>query len=224
MDGIGTFLESKEFLLVLSGFVFTGLIGAGLSASIQHRSWKLQQRALRKHAEVESASKLFEELSALMDKRLYRMRQVIYGIRKIPTNREIAQARMDEYRNVLFEWNDKINRNLAMTRRYFGNDMRNRLEREIFFLFRKLGSEIEAEFKKTPFDTIAAFNIHERLNDLNAKVYSFDDAMLKIIEQNLQGDVRLKTDARSKSRVGLNLRSRFSRWVERANLASSRKA
>lgn len=73
---------------------------------------------------------IFDEISRLMGKRLYRLRLVYWRLKcghdgtGWPAE---AAERFEEYPQVLYEWNDSISRNLALVQRYFGPAMRTSL-------------------------------------------------------------------------------------------------
>lgn len=184
------YFSSKELFLVVVGFVLTGVVGTILAALSQWINWRFQNAATRRQIEVEGATKLFEEISTLLDRRSYRVRQIIYGLRG--HTREECGKRMQEYRALLFEWNDRINRNLSMVQRYFGKEMREKLEFEIFAEFRSVGHSLETEYKTDPPDRKKLQQIVERVNSLSAVIYSFDMMMLKTIEANIGKHSRLR--------------------------------
>jgi hypothetical protein len=60
---------------------------------------------------------------------------------------ELLDSRMDAYRQVLLDWNDSINRNLALIQQYFGASMRSRLDSKIGFSLVELGRRVESHWK-----------------------------------------------------------------------------
>ena len=85
---------------------------------------------------------LRKEASQLCDRRLYRMRRVVWGLVDQRRASDLDQ-RLAEYREVLFAYNDKLNYNLAMIESYFGQALRNDLETGVFADFARLGGELD---------------------------------------------------------------------------------
>ena len=106
----------KELLPVVAGFLLTTVLGGSLGFFFQQRSWAHQHTVQRMEQERERAVQIFEEVSRLMDKRLYRLRLLYWGLAGESDNAKwsaLSESRMEDYRKVLYEWNDSINRNLV---------------------------------------------------------------------------------------------------------------
>ena len=122
---------------VITGFFLTTVLGGTLGFFFQNRSWehqhKIQQAEQERQHQLqlaeearEQALQVFDEISRLMDKRLYRLRLVYWSLQaedRQPEHTRLATTRFKDYRKVLYEWNDNINRNLALL-----HDPRPRLE------------------------------------------------------------------------------------------------
>src|SRR5262245_8427057 len=105
----------EQFTPLLVGFLLTTVVGGLLGYFFQLRSWSHQNEVQFREQERERATKAFEEMSRLLDRRLYRLGQLYWGLGG-PTEggrKEDVARRMDEYCAVLYEWNDNINRNLV---------------------------------------------------------------------------------------------------------------
>lgn len=99
------------------------------------QAWDHQNERTLEEADREHATQVCRELSHLMDKRL-RMRQLNWALLKTPLDESRLQASMNDYRAVLYEWNDGLNRNLAAAEIQFGGDVRGQLEHGIYEGFR----------------------------------------------------------------------------------------
>src|SRR5215831_18413304 len=55
----------------------------------------------------------------------------------------LATSRFKDYRKILYEWNDSINRNLALLQHYFKPGMRHRMDNEVGGTFVEFGRVIE---------------------------------------------------------------------------------
>jgi hypothetical protein len=78
-----------------------------------------------REAERQTATQVFGDLSTLLDKRRYRMQQVCWKLSDHDATAKLIELHMENYRAILFEWNDNLNRNLALIDRYFSEDARN---------------------------------------------------------------------------------------------------
>ena len=134
----------KELLPLFVGFVLTSVLGGLLGYMFQNRAWKNQQKAQQREQDRQQALRTFEEVSQLLDKRLYRMRRLYWAARSRALGRgdkaELASA-LANYREVLVEWNDNLNRTLALVHTYFGSQIREQM------LCQKLSRTLRRETK-----------------------------------------------------------------------------
>ncbi|HEV2825170.1 MAG TPA: hypothetical protein VG035_08190, partial [Actinomycetota bacterium] len=70
----------KQLTPLLVGFLLTTVAGGLLGYFFQRRSWSHQYEVQFRAQERERATKAFEEISRLLDKRLYRLRQLYWGL------------------------------------------------------------------------------------------------------------------------------------------------
>ncbi len=152
-----------------------------LTYSFQKRSFENQNRVAKEERDKEQTIKVFEEVSTILDQRLYRYRQIIYAFRSKDKKR-IDRA-FSEYREVLFKWNDQLNRNYAMVKKYFGPRKYHTLEKKINAEMRRIGSELEQILKNMDENmcTGSLKKIWEEIDDLNGKVEYFNQELLEEI-------------------------------------------
>jgi hypothetical protein len=192
-------------LPIFVGFFLTTVLGGLLGVFLQNRTWEHQHRLqsadderarhmqsadderLRRMQIAEEnrarALQVFDEASRLMDKRLYRLRLAYLSL---PTDdgstdrSASAEDRLKEYQQVLYEWNDSINRNLALLEYYFGHSMRHRLDREVGASFVALGSTFEGYWRagRRP----SGHEFANRLRDLATVVYKFNYDMIVAVQ------------------------------------------
>ncbi|MGW3664811.1 hypothetical protein [Streptomyces sp. NPDC005141] len=112
----------KELIPVAAGFLLTTVLGGLLGSFFQQRTWAHQHRVETRERERDRAALVFEEVSKLLDKRLYRLRLLYWSLAADTGVRsERSERRMEDYRQVLYEWNDSINRNRWIAfRSHFG--------------------------------------------------------------------------------------------------------
>jgi peptidoglycan hydrolase-like protein with peptidoglycan-binding domain len=175
------------------GFLLTSVLGGLLGYLFQGRTWAHQHEVQQRDQERQQALKTFEEVSRLLDRRLYRMRRLYRAarIRALGTGDkgELALAQAG-YHEVLFEWNDTLNRTLALVETYFGSRIRERLERDVYEGFATLGWGLEeivrmvsaAEDKRIEVPTFGYL-----VSRLSGRVYQLNVDMLDLLENDRIG-------------------------------------
>lgn len=169
---------------LLIGFALTTVIGGALGIHFQNKSWRYQNDEKRYEAEITRASEIFDDLSHLLDRRTYRTRRLILAYRD-NTDEDIKKWR-DSYQEVLIQWNESLNRNLTLTQRYFGDDMRNKLD-DIREEFRKTDNALTAYRKAEKHNQNDLKDIENGLDSFNYKIYGFNIEMLKHIQDGKVG-------------------------------------
>jgi Putative peptidoglycan binding domain len=139
-------VTESPLLLLVAGFVLTTVVGGALGYYFQQRAWRQQSAVQRAERDLEAATKTFEEVSVLLDRRLYRMRRVHWLARRIaasPGDTRLLEVAQDAYRGVVEEWNDNLNRLLALVQTHFGRPVRERLQSEIYDTYAAIGEELD---------------------------------------------------------------------------------
>jgi hypothetical protein len=177
---------ADELVLVVVGFALTTVGGGVLGYLLQNRSWSRQHEVTLEQAQREAALRIFEELSTLMDRRLYRMRR-LEGVLSDPeaADDELEKALAD-YRGVLFEWNDSLNRNLARVETYFGRSVRMYLELHVYEGFKALHQRLMSMRKKRAADSHVA-SVADALEPLSDRIYDLNAAMGELVRGGLVG-------------------------------------
>jgi hypothetical protein len=189
---------SDELVTILVGFALTTVVGGALGGWFQRRAWDHQNQRTLEEADRDHATQVCRELSHLMDKRLYRMRQLNWALLMTPQDESRVQATMDDYRAVLYEWNDGLNRNLAAAEIQFGGDVRGQLEHGIYEGFRAVGAKLEANYRRgrerDSADADGAFDdgafdesLEQDLDELRERIYDLGVAMLRHIRDGRIG-------------------------------------
>ena len=178
-----------DIAILLIGFVFTTLVGGYLSYAWQNRADEYERVAEDRRLELVAATHLFDELSRLMDRRLFRMRRLHTGLADRNRDPKTLEPRWEAYQEALFDWNENLNRNLALTQRYFGTAARDVLEREINEGFRKLGALLEGN--GYPEEITSQYDYRQRSADqLNSIIYDFDLRLIEAIQSGAVGKFR----------------------------------
>jgi len=187
--------ELANLAPVILGFFLTTVLGGLLGFFFQNRSWehqhKIQQAEQERLYNVqlaeekrERALQVFDEISRLMDKRLYRLRLIYWSLSAEDgqvNHSPSAESRFEDYRKVLYEWNDSINRNLALLQHYLGPTMRNRLDYEVGTSFVELGRIFE-KWWTTSVTPESTESLDSRLRSLSSRVYTFNLEMISAIQ------------------------------------------
>ena len=177
-------LLSSPVIHILVTFLLTSIVGAKFAQRYQQRNWQHQKKISDQDAERRAAEVAFHEISKLMDKRLYRMRQLLWALNRNDKGR--IKDKMSEYSVILYEWNDNNNINLARIEQYFGTNERKffegRISRDFIFIGMLLenwyfGNEKHPSFRE----------MFEKIDSLNAHVYSFDKRLLAAIQAGKVG-------------------------------------
>lgn len=165
-----------DLIKLTVGFLLTTLCGGLLGFLFQRRHARYQWLRSRWEKELGEAQAVFEDVSRLLDRRLYRTRQLLWSLNRAP---EIRQERISEYRTVVTEWNDNINRILALLAIHFTDERRNDIDRKIGAEFVAIGRSLEHALRGEP--KVDVGKIEARLNQLGGQIYYFNLDLLKDI-------------------------------------------
>jgi len=183
------FGKYHNLILLLLGFFLTTIIGGGFGNYFQNKSWNYKNRIKLQEEEQKVATKIFEQISTVMDKRLYRSRLWFWRMESNEDPKVINEY-LNQYRLVLYEWNDNLNRNLALIQRYFGMDLKIHFLNEINDKFGSIGSDLEKVYKNSFQDDLST--IEKKLDSLNITIYKFNVALITLIQNRKIGTFRDK--------------------------------
>ena len=178
----------KKFLLTGFGIVLTAIIGSSATYYFQNRAWEHQHEISLQESETEAASKIFEETSKLVDKRIYRMEQLNWWLEDNKDQKRIEEQ-MDMYRQILYEWNDNFNRNRALMERYFGKNVQDYYSNDIHSAMKNAGNLLGDYYYTSSWkrSRAAGLEIEGRVGDLENKAYELNVRMLKLIQKQEVG-------------------------------------
>ena len=181
---------SHDLTLLVVGFLLTTVLGGALGSFLQRRAWNEQHHLQRREERKEQALKTFEEISRLFDKRIYRMRLMnaaFVGLRRHHDDESIESLNdaRKEYKAVLIEWNDNLNRVLALVEVSFGRDMRQTVEgiyEQYSSLGRALDLALRLELRKDPNPiALKSMDFSRRMKRLSDDVYQTNLRMLALL-------------------------------------------
>ena len=181
---------------IVVGFALTTVAGGWWAAKLQERSWARQNDVRLRESENERAGMACQELMSLLDRRLYRMQRLLWAAttsgdeeNQLP---ELERRRQD-YVDVLFAWNDRLNTNLSLVGSFFGDDARAHLD-QLYEDFNRVGRDVEAVVRtaQSGGDTardatrVASQFEGRETGSLNDRVYQFG---LLLMSQLREGQV-----------------------------------
>jgi hypothetical protein len=170
---------------LLSAPLVAVLVAAPIGAWLQHRyddmrlrteNQLIRERAAadressRQEAEMTTTMEVFENISQLLDRRLWHTRRLIWASERGATAEQLREHRI-AYEEAVDDWNVNLNRNLALVERYFGEDARKDLEFGIAPAFQRIHSALATE-RKTPIPELKkqADAINQLLHPFNRKL------------------------------------------------------
>ena len=179
-----------DFALLILGFILTSLIGTYLSARFQDEEERRkeaaesQQRVLERAVEsrareVDRASECFKEVSHAMDARHYYALRWAWALERGAAESELSEERA-RYRKALFEWNENLNRFIALIQRYFGSKADDVFQGGITPLFQSIDNEL-AKHQNAP------KKIEADLDKVGVMIYDFNFTMLKDLQSENVG-------------------------------------
>jgi hypothetical protein len=187
----------SNYIPIAVGFLLTTVAGGWWAARLQQRSWERQNDLRVREDEHQRAAAACEDISNLLDKRLYRMRRVYWAIQNYdaePGATQRLDARLGDYNDVLYEWNDKLNLNLARIGSHFGPSAREWLY-VLYEEFRRVGAELERAAQEVRLGA----NVSRQLEaidpefqgwhpaSLNQRIYLLGLAMMTQLREELIG-------------------------------------
>lgn len=200
----------ENALGIVLGFVLTTIAGGWWAARLQERSWVRQNDVRLREAENERAGAACQELTLLLDRRLYRMLRLLWAAEA--ADLEELEKRRAEYVEILFAWNDRLNANLSLVGSYFGDVARAQLD-GLYEEFKRVGREVETVVRAAragePTRDLAEAVAREfegrEAGSLNDRVYQFG---LMLMGQLREGQVGRYAPDKSEPRAALTPRSR----------------
>jgi hypothetical protein len=180
---------AEQIIVLTIGFILTSVLGGLLGYYFQNRSWKYQNTEKLVESERATATKVYEDISKLLDKRLYRMGQLHWMLEDSNTETDDLEKHMNNYREILYEWNDSLNRNLALIQAYFGDETRIILEHTILEEFKRIGILLENSYiqKKKDSKIVGSDQIDKNLAILSNVIYFLNLRMIELIQSGKVG-------------------------------------
>lgn len=188
------FVEKLSLLVI--GFGLTTLAGGYLANKFRRETAKTEFEIAAMQSDISRSVQVFESVSQLMDKRLYRMRR-LHDVFNGNVSSDVLPQRLSDYRVALIEWNDNLNRYRALDAFYFPPDAGRPMKanfvdvgcggsfENIARKFTDTHDELQKLIDKKPDGSEK--NVKSMIDNLNICVYGLDESMLERI-----GDLRSK--------------------------------
>lgn len=180
-----------DLILLLVGFVLTTVLGGAVGSFLQRRAWNEQHRVQKRDEAKKQALATFEEISRLFDRRIYRMRLLntaLVNARRDKGSADALTAARGEYRAVLMEWNDNLNRVLALTEVSFGAGTRadvEALNHRYAALGRALDLVLRLDLRHDPEPIpLSSIDFPRRMKRLSDGVYDVNLRMLSLLRDD----------------------------------------
>lgn len=169
-------------ILASIGFVLTTVAGGLLGIFLQTRLWTYQWLAQRRSKFEEEARAVFNEVSRLMDRRLFRLKQ--FQMWTTRGDDERISVALSDYRGTVFDWNDSINRNLAMLQIYFGTEIREQFDYGVGKSFVDAGAKVEKIYRnKLKIDEALTDDASALIERLHRDVYEYNLVLLRRLNE-----------------------------------------
>jgi len=169
---------SPTVINLLAGFVLTTVIGTFLTGLVQQRTWAHQWKAQKAAEELRQAQDTYQEISRLLDRRLYWLTQFLTWLSRADAER--LRTSLSHYRRAVRDWNETINRNLAMLQVFFGEAYRNELDTGVGAAFVAAGKRAEHLYQtRTALDREDYDRSLTEVETLRLAVYSFNLSLLE---------------------------------------------
>ena len=174
----------KPLILLLLGFLLTGIIGQILIGRIQRKNWEHQFKMERLNHQIKEARATYEHISHLLDKRIYRSRKLSSSFRD-RDNRKINDKcanRFKDFDDILYIWNDSLNSNITKIDIYFGEKKRKFFQDEICKDLIWVGILLRRYYFNME-DKRSLEEIDKTINTTNEHIYQMNKDMLLEIKK-----------------------------------------
>lgn len=175
------FLKRIKRFFVCSRTILTSIIigamGSLIGVYLQDRSWEKQYKLSLIENDRRMAEEIFSEISRLMDSRIYKTRLLLNA----KYNKGDYLLSLQKYSAHLVDWNENLNRNVALIKYYFGNNASDFFYNDIHLALREICSRIQnyREIDNATYKTIS-----KELDNINNSICEMDSIMLNLIQQN----------------------------------------
>lgn len=191
------FGKFHDVWMVILGFFLTGVLGSVLGSYFQRESWDNQNQETIKKFEKETASKIFEELSSILDRRRYSMIRLYSSVNDTESSK-VVEDWWNKYDNIVIEYNQTLNKQVALISRYFGDNTLmyyyghgSGSDTSINKKFRGIHShlkKLKKSYSRTGnIDTVEIKSIKQNVDILGVQILNFNKQVIKLIQDEKIG-------------------------------------
>lgn len=170
---------------ILLTFLLTGVVGNLLVQRWQYRNWINQQKFLGEEKHYNQLVALWEELTRLASKRLWRMRRLHTAL--ITADDDKIKERLNDYDLVLSEWNEKFHSMAVRLTLYSTWDLERQLEGELQQSFLNAGLRLERLTKSRlangTTDKLLVDQLRLEFFDLSRVLFRFNRSTLAAVQK-----------------------------------------
>jgi hypothetical protein len=183
---------TKDIPLLVISFLLTTVAGGFLGTYLQQRSWKRQNEARLREEELRRADMACQTVSALIDKRRYRMVRLLNAMQEYSAGRDVANQLdpcREAYDAVLFEYNDRLNVHFSLVGTYFGERARAWLQDEVHATFVRAGEHFVRAGRAAGAEAAGAelASAASELDALNEHIYRLSVFMMAMLREGRVG-------------------------------------
>jgi hypothetical protein len=187
--------KKHDIKMLVLGFILTTIVGGLLTFLYQYIQEAQKLKAEKRQEEINimeqrrgQATVLFNEISPLIDTRLYDWRRVAWGLED-RISEDSLKSRYAEYIQVFYTWNHNLNKNRALICRFFGPDLGSQFEEFIMPKFSELHEIILGIYRLPPASRplIVADSLNSLADSLNNVIYGFNNSMAELIRSGKIG-------------------------------------
>jgi hypothetical protein len=174
----------SAIIVVVVGFVLTGLIGNHLVQGWQQRNWLIQQRFLGHEKEYFALKDLADEIASLLGARVYHMQRLLLNLRR--SSNEQLLSRAGDYDDIVKRWNERLTTFYVRLPLLASSDLGIRLESTVQTKLQVVGASIDELVYQTRCGNIpnkyAVTNALKTLNSIQVRAINFNKELLRIVE------------------------------------------
>jgi hypothetical protein len=172
---------------IVFSFVLVTIIGSLFATNLQFRNWIRQQQVSNHQTRIAELTAIFFNLDAVLSKRLYWTRRLLYAIRSHDEAR--LAATLIKYDDAITEWNEKRNSFQIQLAGVVGVGSWQEFEHFLARRFVDVGSELESFCRqmqgaeRLPIDRKRLNVLETELNSLSHSTYDFARRIYRAVKK-----------------------------------------
>lgn len=180
-----------KLILLVVGFVLTGVIGAVIGWYLQNDTWDRRWVSQYRGELAANQETTFNYISNLLGMRLYAMRRLAWALEGHHPIHDVETSAQD-YREMLIEWNDNLNRNRSLLEVYVGDQMRVRFD-QIYNQMRIASirlHDLYSEYLQRETEQLDISGASTIIDAVNRSIFRFNVGLVDMIQENRRSLIR----------------------------------